>query len=373
MQVSEASVWRVSTRSFARVFVGFRTRNACACTVDQNAECCDHATSSVDAIREIRRWRPIAAALSVRVRDGRSATRLCTTPASIDCDCVAAQLATALMRTANSALPIYGSDMCAWLVFALGSSGCAAGVVWGEKQIPPAPLFQRGELQQQERSRLAGGDAQLAEPFAVSRLAKRAVAPFMKGGGIRAADAGDLLLILILILRLALPGSKSAPPPAPLFQRGELQQQQRPRLAGEDAQLPKSSAVSRLAKRAVAPFMKGGGIRAADAGDLLLILILILRLTPPGSKSESPLPPFCKGGNCNSKSARYKSGCAWFARPLNSRNRSRSPRSAQPRPSPHLPAPAPTTARGSASTPGAYRSSRVHRSAAGPGSPRRPA
>ena len=297
MQVSEASVWRVSTRSFARVFVGFRTRNACACTVDQNAECCDHATSSVDAIREIRRWRPIAAALSVRVRDGRSATRLCTTPASIDCDCVAAQLATALMRTANSALPIYGSDMCAWLVFALGSSGCAAGVVWGEKQIPPAPLFQRGELQQQERSRLAGGDAQLAEPFAVSRLAKRAVAPFMKGGG----------------------------------------------------------------------------IRAADAGDLLLILILILRLTPPGSKSESPLPPFCKGGNCNSKSARYKSGCAWFARPLNSRNRSRSPRSAQPRPSPHLPAPAPTTARGSASTPGAYRSSRVHRSAAGPGSPRRPA
>ena len=66
-------------------------------------------------------------------------------------DCGAVLLATALMRTANSALPICGNDICAWLWLASCSGSPAAGVVREQKQIPPAPLFQRGELQRQER------------------------------------------------------------------------------------------------------------------------------------------------------------------------------------------------------------------------------
>jgi hypothetical protein len=76
---------------------------------------------------------------------------------------------------------------------------------------------------------------------------------------------GDLLLLLLESSSATVDTSKSKSPLAPLFQRGELFRRD-----------------VKTARPAVAPFEKGNGVRGADAGDLLLILLLpLLEQTPP--------------------------------------------------------------------------------------------
>ncbi|UNP31740.1 hypothetical protein [Lysobacter gummosus] len=85
-----------------------------------------------------------------------------------------------------------------------------------------------------------------------------------------------LLLLESSLSSMAADTSKSKSPLAPLFQRGELFRRE-----------------VKTAPPAVAPFEKGGGVREADAGDLLLILLLplplpLLEQTPPQHADALP-------------------------------------------------------------------------------------
>ncbi|UJB21582.1 MULTISPECIES: hypothetical protein [Lysobacter] len=81
-----------------------------------------------------------------------------------------------------------------------------------------------------------------------------------------------LLLLESSLSSMTADTSKSKSPLAPLFQRVELFRRD-----------------VKTARPAVAPFEKGGGVREADAGDLLLILLLpLLEQTPPQHADALP-------------------------------------------------------------------------------------